>query len=64
MTSQEGFYYLIFVSLPYFMLKLLWCRCVGEEYLVEYIAYSRSAVFRKLCQNVLDRHIHLKIMIC
>ena len=63
MTSQEGFYFLIFVGLSYFMLELLWYRCVGEEYLVEYIKYSRSAAFRKSCQKVLESHIHLKIII-
>jgi hypothetical protein len=64
MTSQEGIYVLIFVSLSYFTLKLLWYRCVDEEDLVECVTYSCSAAFRKLCQDVLESHVHLKVIIC
>jgi len=64
MTSQEGFYFLIFVSLSYLMLKLLWYRCVNEEDLAEHVTYSCGAAFPKLCQKVLESHIHLKIIIC
>jgi hypothetical protein len=54
---------LILVSLSYFMLKLLGYGCVDEQDLLECVTYACSAAFCKLCQKVLESHIHLKIII-